>query len=144
MAKKPTAPEMPTVPTKLPKAMGRCADMLYDVKQARLAAEKYAETIKAEEIRITNHIIDNLPKGDTGAAGARYRAQVKRDRKWRVNAEKWELFYKWIAKTGRFDLLQKRLSDTAIADVMATMPKAKQPPAIEPVDIVKVSLTKVM
>lgn len=142
MAKKPEAPAFPSVPTKLPKAMGQCADLLYDTRQARLAAERFAEQIKAEETRISNHIIDNLPKDDTGAAGKRYRAQVKRDRKWRVNPEQWDKFHKWVAKTGRFDMLQKRLSDAAIAEAMMELPKKQQPPGVEPFDFLKISLTK--
>lgn len=144
MAKKPTAPEFPKVPAKLPKSMGACADLLYDVKQLRLAAEKYAAEIKAEEVRITNHIVDNLDKRvETGAAGKRYRAQVKATASYRVDPEKWGSFHKWIAKTGRFDLLQKRLSEDAIKEVMTELPKSKQPPGVIPHTIVKVSLTKV-
>lgn len=143
MAKRPTPPEFPAVPTKLPKSMGACADLLYDVKQARLAADKYALEIKAAEIAITNHIIDNLDKNSAGAAGKRYLAMVKRERKWKVNPEQWERFHAWIAKKGRFDLLQKRLSDDAIREVMTTEPKKNQPPGVEPLDVVKVSLTKV-
>lgn len=143
MAKKPIAPVFPAIPKTLPKSMGASADLLYDVKQARLAADKYALAIKAEEVRITNHIIDNLDKNSAGAAGKRYLAMVKRERRWKVNPERWENFYKWVAKKGRFDLLQKRLSDEAVREVMTTMPKSQQPPGVEPLDVVKVSLTKV-
>lgn len=136
-------PVIPTIPKKLPRSMGTCADLLYDVRQARLAAEKWAAEVKAEETRIVNHIIDNLDKReDTGAAGSRYRVQIKPDRKWRVNPEQWEKFYAWVAKKNRFDLLQKRLSETAVAEVMQ-LPAKQQPPGVEPFDALKLSLTKV-
>lgn len=129
---------------KLPKSMGACADLLYDTRQARLAKEKEAAALKIEEERIKTHIIDNLDKReDTGAAGKRYRAQIKRRRKWRVNAERWDKFFTWVGKQGRFDLLQKRLSEQAINELMETAPKRSQPPGIEPFDFVDISLTKV-
>lgn len=141
--KLPIAPAFPKVP-KMPKSMGVAADTLYDVRQARLAAEKYAAEIKALETALTNHIIDNLDKReDSGAAGTRYRVQIKRDRKYRVNPEAWERFYAWVAKKNRFDLLQKRLSDTAVAEVMTNMPAKQRPPGVEPFDALKLSLTKV-
>lgn len=131
------------MPKKLPKSMGACADLYYDARQARLAADKHAAELKAEEERIKAHIIDNLKKDDTGAAGKHHRVQTVRKRKWVVNPEKWAGFHKWVAKHDRFDLLQKRLSETAIAEVMTTLPKKQQPPGVSPFDYVDVSLTKV-
>ena len=140
------ATALPTAikPVAIPKSMGATADLLYDVREARLAADKYAQALKAEETRITNHIIDNLSKkDDTGAAGKHHRVQVKRKQKFRVNPEKWPKLHAWIAKTGRFDLLQKRISDDAITELMTTAKKKDQPPGVEPFDYVTVSLTKV-
>lgn len=128
---------------KLPKSMGACADLYFDARQARLAADKVAAELKAEETRIANHIIDNLSKDTTGAAGKHHRVQVMRKKKWRVNPEAWDKFHKWVAKNNRFDLLQKRVSDDAVKEVMTELPKSKQPPGIESFDYVTVSLTKV-
>ena len=128
---------------KLPKSMGACADLYYDAKQKRLAADKVAAELKAEEERIKNHIIENLSKDDTGAAGKHHRVQVVRKRDYRVKPELWDAFYSWVAKNKRFDLLQKRLSKTAIKDIMETAPAKQRPPAVEPFDYVDVSLTKV-
>lgn len=127
----------------LPKTMGACADLLFNVREKRLAADKVAAELKAEEIRIQNHIIDNLSKRDeTGAAGKHHRVQVKRKRKWRINPENWDKFYAWCAKNKRFDFLQKRISDQAFADhYEQARPKAI--PGAEPFDYVTVSLTKV-
>lgn len=140
------ATPLPTTikPVTIPKSMGKTADLLFDVREARLAADKYAALLKTEETRITNHVIDNLSKkDDTGAAGQHHRVQVKRKQKFRVNPEKWPKLHAWIAKTGRFDLLQKRISDEAITELMTTAPKKAQPPGVEPFDYVTVSLTKV-
>ena len=141
MAKKPIAPVFPD--TKIPKSLGACADKLYDVRQLRLQAEKYAAEIKAFEERLREHIIKKVPKGDTGASGQRYNATVKRERTWRVDAEQWGKFHAWVRKNNRFDLLQKRLSEAAVAELMTEAPKSKQPAGVVPFDLVKVSLTKV-
>lgn len=129
---------------KLPKSIGLCADMLHDTREERLAVEKHAAELKAEEQRIKDHIIDNLDKREeTGAAGKRFRAQIKRKRKWRVNPERWDKFFGWVAKRQRFDLLQKRLSEQAINELMEQAPKRSQPPGVESFNYVDISLTKV-
>jgi len=121
--------------------MGACADLLYDVKTQRLALDKQVQDLKAEETRITNHIIDNLSKDDTGAAGKHHRVQVVRKKKYRVDPTKWDRFFKWVGKNNRYDLLQKRISDDA---VKATIEESKKKiPGVEPFDYVTVSLTKV-
>lgn len=126
---------------KLPKSMGACADLLFDTRQKRLDADKVAAALKAEETIIKNHIIDNLSKQDTGAAGKHHRVQVVRKQKFRVNPEAWPKFFTWVGKNKRFDLLQKRLSDDAVREFVTTS-KAKVP-GLEAFDYVDISLTKV-
>lgn len=127
---------------KLPKSMGACADLYYDARQKRLAADKVAAELKAEETRIKNHIIDNLSKDTTGAAGKHHRVQVVRKKKFRVNPESWDKFFGWVSKNKRFDMLQKRINETAITDYVQ-QPRAKALPGLETYDYVDVSLTKV-
>jgi hypothetical protein len=115
--------------------------LLFDTRQRRLEADKAALALKAEEERIKNHIIDNLSKEDTGAAGKHHRVQVIRKRKYRVNPEQWDKFFGWVSKNKRFDLLQKRLSDTAVKETVEE--HRKKIPGVEPFDYVDVSLTKV-
>ena len=129
-------------PQKLPKSVGACADLYYETRQRRLAADKAAAELKAEEERIKNHIIDNLDKREeSGAAGKHHRVQIVRKRKYRVNPEKWGAFFSWVAKNKAWDVLQKRLSDQAIKD-RVEQGKTKVP-GLEPFDYVDVSLTKV-
>lgn len=126
---------------KLPKSMGACADLYFEARQKRLAADKAAAELKAEEVRIAEHIINNLDKNSTGAAGKHHRVQVITKPKYRINAEKWNDFYKWVAKNNAFDLLQKRLSEEALRDRLANS-KAKIP-GVEAFQAVGLSLTKV-
>jgi hypothetical protein len=127
---------------RLPKSMGACADMLFDIRSRRLAADKLAAELKSQEELIKTHIIDNLDKRDeTGAAGKHHRVQVVRKRKYRVDPTKWGYFFAWVAKNRRWDLLQKRLADTAIKETVEE--HRKKVPGVEPFDYVDVSLTKV-
>lgn len=126
---------------KLPKSMGACADLLFSVREQRLAADKAAAALKADEEFIKNYIIENLDKNSTGAAGKHHRVQVVRKRKYRCDPTKWNYFFAWVAKNKRFDLLQKRISDDAVREVVEE--GRKKIPGIEPFDYVTVSLTKV-
>lgn len=126
----------------LPKSMGACADLYAKVRAERLAADKAAAELKAQETLIANHIIDNLDKNSTGAAGKTHRVQVKIDPKLRVAPEKWNEFYAWVAKNKAWDMLQKRISDKAIAERLA-QPRPPKIPGVETFNAVKVSLTKI-
>lgn len=100
---------------KIPKSLGACADLLYDTRQRRLAAEKVADAIKAEETEISEYIIDNLSKRDEGGAvGKRYKAL--RTEKVMPRIEDGTAFYDYVRKNAAFDLLQKRLNEAAVAD----------------------------
>jgi hypothetical protein len=125
---------------KLPKSMGACADLLYDMKQQRLAADRYAAELKAEEERIKAHIIDNLDKNSTGAAGKHHRVQVVRKTKPRVDPEKWPQFLAWVAKNKAWDMLQRRVGEEGCR---VRMEEGKKVPGLTTFQYVDVSLTKV-
>jgi hypothetical protein len=125
---------------KLPKSMGACADLLFEVREQRLAADKVAAALKADEELIKTHIIDNLDKGSTGAAGKHHRVQVVRKRKHVVNPEHWPNFFGWVSKNKAWDVLQRRINEEAIK---ARIESGKKIPGVEPFDYVAVSLTKV-
>lgn len=126
----------------MPKSLGRCADLYHDVRELRLLMEKECEAIKSRETEIQEHIINNLPKGDTGASGMRYRAQVKTEDKPQVSDEKggWPAVWAFIKKTDRFDLLQKRLGEKAIQDMWDD---GQEVPGVAVVHVPKLSITKV-
>jgi hypothetical protein len=117
--------------------MGACADLLHDIREQRSAAQKVADDLGAQEKALKNHIIDKLPKGDTGAAGKFYKVQVTTREIPQV--KDWNAFYTYITKKKRFDMLQRRTSDTAITEMWG---KGQAVPGVEPFNIVSVSLTK--
>lgn len=127
---------------KIPKSLGACADVLFDMRQERLALEKVVEAMKANERAITDHIIDNLPKGDTGAAGKHHKVQTRVEQVPQIDNDNggWEKLYNYIKKTGSFDLLQRRLNTKA---VMERLEDKKKVPGTKLFSVVKVSLTQV-
>lgn len=126
-----------------PKSIGRCADLYHDVRELRLLMEKEVEAIKSRETEIQEHIIGNLSKSDdTGAAGLRYRAQVKSETKPQVSDEQggWKALWAYIADHDRFDLLQKRLGEKAVADMWDN---GESIPGVAKVHVPKLSITKI-
>lgn len=123
----------------LPRSIGMCADLYNDVRTLRLQMEKEVAEIQARETEVKDHIINNLSKSDdTGAAGKRYRAQIKLNDT--PHATDWKLTWAYIAKHGRFDLLQKRLGEKAVMDMYEA---GETIPGIEIMHVPTVSITKI-
>lgn len=127
----------------LPNSIGRCADLYAAVRGLRLQMDKEVEAVKARETEIREHIINNLSKSqDTGAAGLKYRAQIVMKRA--VKVADWPVFHSWVRKNDRFDMLQKRLSDKAVADWMDDAQNAgRLLPGTEALNVPDVSITKI-
>lgn len=136
----------------IPESIGRCADLYKDVQSLRLAMAKEVEAVESFEKRLKAHVIDNLSKSDdTGAAGLRYRAQVVEKIVPRIAVDEdadtgqstaagWQAFWAYVAKTGRFDLVQKRLADKAIKDMWDAN---EEVPGVERYRSLDVSITKI-
>jgi hypothetical protein len=131
----------------IPESIGRCADLYRDVRECRLAMAKEVEDVEAFERELKQHIIDNLSKSeDTGAAGLRFRAQIVTKTVPKIMADDdnenvgWPQLHAYIVQTGRFDLLQKRLSDKAIKDMWEA---GEVVPGVETMKVPDVSITKI-
>lgn len=123
----------------IPESIGRCADLYHDVRDLRLAMAKEVEEVESFEREVKQHIIDNLSKSeDTGAAGLRYRAQVVK--KVKPAVADWPSLHAYIQKTGRFDLMQKRVGDAAVA---AMWEAGEVVPGVERFNSLDVSVTKI-
>jgi len=134
-------PNKPGAP--IPENMGAVADEFAQTRQFRLAMNKIVEPVEERESELRQHMIKHLEKSrdegkDTGAAGKLYRVQIKDKEVPKVTD--WKTFWAFIQKTGRFDLLQKRLSDKAIMDMVEA---DEMPDGIETILIPDVSVTKV-
>lgn len=138
---KPAPPAMDPlqVGAPMPKSMGRCADLYHDVRELRLLMQKECEAIETREKEIQEHIINNLSRSeDTGASGLRYRAQVKTEAKPQI--ADWQALTGYIMENDRFDLLQKRLGEKAVADLWEA---GTAIPGVAKVNVPKLSVTKI-
>lgn len=124
----------------MPQSIGRCADLYHDVRDLRLAMEKEVEEVRKRESEVREYIIENLSKSaDTGAAGLHYRAQIVVKEK--RNIADWGVLTSWIRKHDAFGLLQKRLSDTAVKELVEA--EGREIPGTEKILVPEVSITKI-
>lgn len=121
-----------------PKTMGACADKLFETKARRLAMQKEVDAIEDEEKALKEHIINTLPKSDTGAAGKLARVTVVN--KTLAQVTDWPAFYAYIKKTNQFDLMQRRVSDTAVFE---RWDNKKEVPGVGKMTVTSVSLNKI-
>lgn len=124
-----------------PASLGACVDLYHEVKELRLQMEKQlAGGVKALENALKEHLIANLSKSDdTGIAGRKYRAQVVSARK--IKVADWGVFHSWIRKNDRFDMLQKRIAETAASDWVDQ--EKRMLPGTEIVNIPDLSVRKI-
>lgn len=124
---------------KFPKALGECADLLYTLKAKRLAGQKQVNEVEAEEQALRAHLIDTLPKSlSSGISGRVARVTIVTKQVPQLKDD--EAFFAYVKKTGRFDLMQRRLSTGAIEELWEA---GKTVPGIEPFTVVTVGLNKV-
>ena len=123
----------------LPKSLGRCADLYHEVKELRLAMQKEVDAVKDRETEIYKHLVDNLSASDdTGAAGLKYRAQIKTDTVDTV--DDWELVHDYVYENDRFDLLGKSLAKKAAKEMREAGVKI---PGVKQMTVKKISVTKI-
>ena len=138
LKKESKATKAPKAPA-FPKTIGACADMVYKLRETRLAAQKEVDKIEAQEKALKEHIINNLPKSETtGVAGKLARVTVVT--KDVPQVRDWDAFYKHIKKTGEFDLLGRTIGKAAIE---ARWENGKKVPGVESFGVVSLSINKV-
>lgn len=123
---------------KFPKAMGACADQLFKIREKRKEMQKLVDAVEAEEKALKEHIINNLPKSEaSGVAGKLCRVTVIT--KQIPQVQDWDKFYAHVKKTGDFELLQRRLTDTAVKE---RWENGKKIPGVESFNAVTLSINK--
>jgi len=123
--------------TPLP-SVGRCADLYRELRDLRLQMEKETARVQKAEARVREHIIANLSKSsDTGAAGLKYRAQIVT--KQRPTVSDFQAFGDFVMRNGRLDLLQRRINDKAVMEMLDAGEKVA---GVEKMTVVDVSITK--
>ena len=124
---------------KPPKALGTCADKLYEIRQQRLAAQKVVEKLTEQETALKEHIIQTLPKSESSGITGKV-ARVTIVKKIIPQVADWDKLYKHISRTKSFELLQRRVSDTAVKE---RWENGKQVPGVDHFTIVTVGINKI-
>jgi hypothetical protein len=124
----------------LPASIGGCADLYHDIRELRLEMERQVADIRARETEIREHIINSTTVNDRGGVGQRYKAVVIAELK--PTVKDWNVFFPLVAKLGRFDFLQKRISEAALMEAILDNGKIP-PPGVELISVKTVSITKI-
>ena len=137
-----TAAKNPTgkkAPANWPKTLGECADMIYSMRAERLQAQKAIEELEEREKMLKQYIIDTLPKEVGSSAGGKLaKVELKQKQIPRITDD--NAFYGYLARTKRWDLLQRRLSDSAVVELYDL---GKPVPGTELMPVLNLSITKV-
>lgn len=124
---------------RLPKTLAQAADELYTTREERLKRQKEVDALAAREKELRDYLIANLPKSEaSGVAGKVARATIKT--KQVPTVKDWAKVHAYVKKTGAFELLQRRLSETAVQERWEA---GKEVPGVEHFSAVVVSLEKV-
>ena len=119
-------------------ALAEIVDKLFQTREQRYALQHEIKKLEELESACRIALIKSLPKfGATGLAGRYARAQL--ETKQIVRVEDWSKLYAFIKKKNAFDLLQRRVSDTA---VKARWEEKDVVPGTVPDRITVVSLSK--
>lgn len=99
----------------IPKTLALVVDKLWSIRKERLALDKQVTALKAEETTLREYLIEKLPEHDASGISGKL-ARVALVPKEAPRVVDWESFYKYVAKTKQFDLLQRRLSEASICE----------------------------
>lgn len=125
------------IPTQ-PKTPAEAADTLYRTRAIRYAVQKVVEDLEEAEGVCREYIIETLPKSNASGITGRL-AQAKIEVKNKLRVADWPKFYAYMLKSKRGDLLQKRISDPAVQEILDS---GKKVPGVEVFPHKTVSCTK--
>lgn len=125
----------------IPKTIGACADKLYKLREKRYELSRQIKEIEAEEAELKEYIINNLNKQESaGVSGKIANVRVKAENVPVV--EDWEAFYKYVARTKSFDMLQRRINTKAVRERIEDKKDFASKAGIGSFTTVSVSITK--
>lgn len=113
-------------------------DEYQDTRKLRLDKEKEAKAIKDVEMQQLEGILEALRESNTEAIGGTTHL-AKRVVNNEPIAEDWEKVHEYVRETGEFDLIQRRLTVTA---VKARWDDGVEVPGVGAFPVEKLSLTK--
>lgn len=128
---------------KIPKKIGEIVDLKYQLRAKRHALQNQIKEISAHETALEQHLFKAFDNADIEGARGKLASASLSPRDVPVfdqnDPKADEKFFKYLQKTGEFDLLQRRLSSTAFEERWARGVKI---PGIKKFQLVKLSVTK--
>ena len=104
----------------------------------KMAITREAEALALRRKALETYLIDTLPASDAdGICGKVTRATIKSKRV--PTLKDWSKFTAFVKKTGKFELMQRRLSVEAVQEIWDAK---KQVPGVEGFTVKKLSITK--
>lgn len=122
----------------IPKNLGDLADKYNKVRDERLAIDKLSDEKKQEESALRAALIEGLKKADLSVAGGK---QVRATLTYKhvPQVSDWSALYEYIRREKAFELLQKRVSITAVCE---RWDSGKQVPGVDAVKVDDLSINK--
>lgn len=103
----------------LPDDLARCADILYQTTQKRLALNRQVKRLEELETALEQNFINTMPKTSKGISGLVAHAKIVSSPVPVVDGEEgWEKLYTYIVKKRAFELLQRRLGKEAAQELI--------------------------
>ena len=123
----------------LPQGLGLLVDEYAFVRENRLAGQKAVDGVHDREKEIRAAMMSILMESPdiTGASGLTHRVQLVQ--KPVLSVKDWTSLHTYIAQTGAFELLQRRLSETAARELLES---GAVLPGVEPGSYYDLSITK--
>lgn len=128
----------PILVNSLPALPAVAGDLLYNTKAERLKVQKIVDALEKQEKDLKEFLINNLPKGSASGITGKV-AHVEISTKPIPTVEDWDKFYTYIARTKSWELMQRRVSDSAVKE---RWDAGKQVPGVGKFTAVVVSCTK--
>ena len=118
--------------------LGEMIDSLYQKREQRIAAQRVADGMKAEEMTIKQSIVEKLQELNAESmSGKMATASIKTSVVPKV--ADWQKLYAYIHKNKAFELLHQRISSTAWSELVDS---GKSVPGVDEVELTDLSLTK--
>jgi hypothetical protein len=120
-----TEPEAPPKPE-----LGDLIDAVWAKREEMRVANALAKKLKADIDKLEEEVLAELKaKKIEGARGKT--ASVSRSTLDKANVTDWPEFYKWISKTGNWQLLIKRANDASYREIVTLKGGKFRPPGTE-------------
>ena len=122
-------------------ALADLADQLNETKKKRLAADKVANELKAQEVALHDRLLLQMQKQDISAIGGQtVRVELKREPDYMPHVTNWPEFYSFIINEEDFSLLERRPSRAAMKERWEA---GVEVPGVEKFPIYKLGMSQV-